>query len=1024
MLKLVRYFIEHPRVTNMIMILLVLLGLFSLATNRRENLPTMSFNTLIVTTVYPGAGPEDVEINVTNKIEEELLEVQNIRRLTSMSMENVSTIVVEIDVEAGDVDRTKTDVRDAVLRVSDLPAEVTERPVIEEVRASNLPVVEYHLSGSLPEAELRGYARELELRLKDVPGVASVTKIGYRDREVHIDVDGDRMQRLGISFAEVMWAIQARNVRATGGTLQSYVAERQIVTLSEYEELGEVGDVIVRSVFGGRSILVDDIATVSEGFEEPEILYRADGNPGIGFVITKQDNADIIDVADAINAEVAVFADTLPPELTVEPIFDYSIFPRQMLDIAVNNGIIGFILVLLVMFFFLDWRSAFWAAVAVPVAVFAGAILFPILGITLNAFTIAAIIIMLGILVDDAIVITERTFALKQKGIAMPSLSAVAEMRMPIFSAMLTTALAFLPILFIPGVMGDLLQPIALVVTVLLGAGLADAFFLLPAHVAHGKPQTKTPARMRFVDRLVDLYRKAVQVSLRFKVATLVGFVLLLLGVGLLSLSNLQFMLNQDLDPDFFAIRIEAPQGTSLQRTSDMVRPIEEMVQEMVPEEALSSFTTQVGHQDLGTLGSGGRGRHSHWAVISVYLVPAAQREANVYDIMDAIQAEMDSVREELGFTRLETSALGGIDVGMPVHVIYTSIDDEMRATFEAETIAFLEGINGVFAIESDNVPGKTEVRLLLDYPRLAQLGLTALDVAQSVRIAFDGTVLTSIRQGGEDVDFRVRLAVTGEDTITDLLGLPVANADNRLIPLRNVASLAESAGPAVINHYGGTRSVSITANIDTDVTTSAEVNAMIMDEFAQRADGTPGLRMVLAGEQEETAQAMQGFGFALIIVLVSIYFVLVIVFNSYGQPLLIMSIIPFALVGVFATLATHGLPLTFISLIGLLGLIGVVVNGTIVMISNLNGRVESDGLSREVIADGAADRFRPVIITTLTTFVGLLPTAYGVGGDIPDIRPLVLVMAWGLVFSTLVTLGFIPVIYAVFKRPAKKGAH
>jgi multidrug efflux pump subunit AcrB len=502
------------------------------------------------------------------------------------------------------------------------------------------------------------------------------------------------------------------------------------------------------------------------------------------------------------------------------------------------------------------------------------------------------------------------------------------------------------------------------------------------------------------------------------------GFVVLLLGVGLLSLSNLQFMLNQDLDPDFFAIRIEAPHGTSLQRTSDMVRPIEEMVQQMVPQEALSSFTTQVGHQDLGTLGSGGRGRHSHWAVISVYLVPAAQRETNVYDIMDAIQGEMDSVREELGFTRLETSALGGIDVGMPVHVIYTSIDDELRGEFEAETLAFLQGIDGVFAIESDNVPGKSEVRLLLDYPQLAQLGLTALDVAQSVRTAFDGTIVTSIRQGGEDVDFRVRLADTGEDTITDLLGLPVANADNRLIPLGNVARLGESAGPAVLNHYGGTRSVSITANIDTDVTTSGEVNAMIVEEFAERAGRIPGLRMILAGEQEETAQAMQGFGFALIIVLVSIYFILVILFNSYGQPLLIMSIIPFALVGVFATLATHGLPLTFISLIGLLGLIGVVVNGTIVMISNLNGRVASEGLSQEVIADGAADRFRPVIITTLTTFAGLLPTAYGVGGDIPDIRPLVLVMAWGLVFSTLVTLGFIPVIYSVFKRPAKKGAH
>jgi multidrug efflux pump subunit AcrB len=529
---------------------------------------------------------------------------------------------------------------------------------------------------------------------------------------------------------------------------------------------------------------------------------------------------------------------------------------------------------------------------------------------------------------------------------------------------------------------------------------------------------------MRVVDLFVNFYRRLVRAALRVKLPAILFFLGLLVGVGYFSMERLQFMLNQDLDPDFFAIRIEAPHGTSLDRTADMIRPIEEVVEELVPAEALASYATQVGHQDLGTIGSGGRGRHSHWGVISVYLVPAAEREANVYDIMDTIQTRLDEIREGAGFVRLETSALGGIDVGMPVHVIYTSVEDEVRNRFERETIDFLSGIDGVYAIESDNVPGKTEVRLLLDYAGMARVGLTALDVAQTVRTAFDGTVVTSIRDAGEDVDFRVRLADTGEDTLSDLLALPVANANNRLIPLRNVASLQESAGPAVINHYRGTRSVSITANIDTEVTTSAEVNAQLAEAFGDRAGQTPGLRMVLAGEQEETAQAMEGFVFALVLVLVSIYFILVVLFDSYGQPLLIMSIIPFALVGVFATLATHGLPLTFISLIGLLGLIGVVVNGTIVMISNLNNRVETDGLSRETIADGAADRFRPVIITTLTTFAGLLPTAYGIGGDIPDIRPLVLVMAWGLVFSTLVTLGFIPVIYGLFKRMPKKEAH
>jgi multidrug efflux pump subunit AcrB len=358
-----------------------------------------------------------------------------------------------------------------------------------------------------------------------------------------------------------------------------------------------------------------------------------------------------------------------------------------------------------------------------------------------------------------------------------------------------------------------------------------------------------------------------------------------------------------------------------------------------------------------------------------------------------------------------------GPPVGKPITVIYTSDDDELRAKFEKETMEFLSGIDGVKGIETTNVKGKDELRLKLDYDQMAKLGLTALDVSRTVRAAFEGEVVTSIRKGGEEIDFRVSLADPKKYRAEGVLDLSIANSMGKLVPLGSFARFDETAGPSVIRHYDGNRSVTVTAEVDTDRITSIEANELVRKEFMPKAHKHAGFKMEIGGEEKKTMESMQSFFMALVMACVAIYFLLVILFNSYVKPILIMSAIPFALIGVFLTFMIHGLPLSFIALIGILGLVGVVVNDTIVMVSHLGKVCERFGATFTTIGRGAADRFRPVILTTLTTTAGLMPIAYGIGGDLPFIRPMVLALAWGLVFATLISLIFIPLVYSLYVR-------
>ena len=1017
MTKIIEYLLKHHKVTNMIVIVIFLAGIFSLLTIQRKTDPDVSMGVMKITTLYPGASPEDVEINVTNKIEDELLEVENIKRMTSLSMENISIITLILDIDTLDQDKIKTNVRDAIGRVTDLPEAVTQKPVISEVTSNNLQLMELAITGNIDEKILRKYTKELEERFKEISGVSKIEKIGYRKREIKIDIDMEKMKKNKLSFMEIMDAIKKRNVRISGGTIESFVSEKNILTLSEYENPMDVKDVIIRSTFSGIQIKLSDVAVIKDDYEVPQIIYRGNGKPGISMLVMAQKTADNIKLSNKLRKEIKAFKKNLPKEINIDIVMDTSDETRTVLGMAGLNGILGFILVLLVMFLFLDSKSAFWAAYGIPFSIFGALIFFKPFGIQLHSAALMTIIIVIGIVVDDAIVISENIYNLKQGGLDnhKATLLGVTTMAGPVIASVLTTIIGFGTILFIGGIFGKFLYSIPVVVFLILTISLIDALFFIPVHVKNINPPKKIPRRIKWLEPLKSFYHRGLLFAFKYRVIFITGYIFVFIVVLLISVFTMKFVLLDVKDFDYFNVIIEAPQGTSLSKTSEMVTKIERAVEKTVPEKVLNAYTTQIGHHDTELL-TGGGGKYSNWALIMVALIPAKNRKIKCEEIMDKLKEVFKNENIEKKFKRLGVETYGGLNAGKAIDISFISNDDKIRKEFEEEALNFLNGVNGVKDINSSNITGKEEINLKLNYNELAKVNLTALDVAQTVRTAFDGSIVTSIRRDGEDIDYRVKIKDPERFRISNIFDLPIVNNKGQMINLGHLARLDEKPGTAVIKHESAKRAITITANVDNDIITSTEVNIMLMDRFGERVAKIPGLRMKFSGEQEETVKSMIGFLFAAIIAIIAIYFILVIVFDSYLQPVLVMSVIPFAIVGVMLTLFIHRMPISLVPLIGIIGLIGVVVNATIVMISHFNHKIKEQGSSFEVIAEGAKERFRPVILTALTTFAGLLPTAYGIGGDIPSMRPMVLVMAWGLVFATFITLGFTPLIYSVFQ--------
>jgi len=1049
MKKILEFFADRHVLATLFTISIIMLGLNSARTLKRDLLPEVDFGEAIITTLYPGASPEDVELNVTHKIEDELKAVTGIKRIASTSMENLSVITVTIDLDVKDMDQVKDDIRQAVDRVTDFPPEVTESPLIEEINTSLIPIIEVGIAGDLPYSELRELAGRLEERLEEIPGVTRVQKYGYRAREIKVEVDPGAIERYQIPLREIVQAVRARNIRLTGGTFESYTSEKNVVTLAQFKYPVEVGDVIVRSTFEGPLIKVKDLAVVKDDFEDEMILSRMQGQEAISFLVYKTEAADIIRTVRAIKrmigeasvrAEGSVDASTeRTPEdrggllkaakglirgerTSLEPyqygaaqvLFsqDRSRYVQDRFQIVLTNGAIGLVLVVLMLTVFLNLRTAFWVAMGIPVSIMGAVFLLPLFGGFLDNISMFSLILVIGIIVDDGIIISESIAYRRSVGDAPlnAAINGTHAIFLPVLTTVLTTFLAFAPMFFQTGVFGRFVFVIPLTVSLALFVSMGEALLALPAHLKRGMERSYRGAQRAAVrewfNGLRRVYRKFAYRFLKFRYPLLGVFIGVFVGTLWYAKHNMDFILFPSKGADRFVIEVELPTGTPLQTTSRKIMEIEDLLQAL-PEAELETFVTRVGILMMTS------GQAEHYGYIAVDLTPYEERTRTADEIIEALREKTDPLE---GFDKITFLVVaGGPPVGKPITLRLIGDDDAMRKALADEVVAYLGTMDGVKDIDRDDKPGKQQIEIKIDYDKLSRLGLTVADVAQNARIAYDGEVVTSIREGDEDVEFRVQLTEGARRDVGVLRNMLVPNQRGRLIRLKEAARLETGPGPNALRHFDGKRTTTIVADVDQELTTPIAATRALLDHFDLETDW-PGMRIRVGGEAEESQESIRSLFATMFVAFIGIYFLLILLFNSFTQPFLVMIAVPFGIVGVILALALHGEPLSFIAMIGTIGLAGVVVNDSLVLVSYLNElrKQRPDQNIREVVALGTASRLRAIVLTTLTTVAGLLPLAYGIGGTDLFLSPMALALGYGLLFATPLTLVLVPCLYVI----------
>ncbi len=1005
-----RFFAERHLLAYVITLVFILLGAGSLLTIKRDAFPSVEFGELLITTVYPGASPEDVELLVTNELEKEIKEVTGIKKYASWSTENVSTIHVIIDPDVADDEKVIRDIREAVSRVTDLPEEVDESPLVTELSTSSFPMVEIGLASEMPYGQLRSIARRFEKKLENVDGVAKVERYGYRAREVQIEVDPGKLDKNIVSLGAVVRAISQRNVRATGGSFESYTSEKNIVTLSQFRQPDEVGDVIVRTTFNGPSIKVSDLALVKDGYEEEKVQSRINGEKAISFIAFKSDNADIVRTVDAIRDMVAHEQQFMPDDIEIMISNDESKYVKDRLSIVANNGLIGLALVLCVLAVFLTLRMAFWVALGIPVALFGTIFMLPVFDSFLDSVTMTAMVLVLGIIVDDAIIIAESIYQRYEKGMSPvdAAVTGVRDVFKPVITTILTTFVVFLPMFFMPGMLGKFVYVIPLVITLALVVSLIESSMALPAHLAAGMKKTNGPTfSQRTFEKMRHSYAAILKRLLGLRYLLLFCFIAVLASALFYAYKYMDFVLFPSSTAERFLILIETPVGTSLQATSDITREVEAVVSSL-QENELDSFVTRI-----GTFGEIGSSERENNAALIVSLTPYADRERTADEIVEDLR---ETTEKLAGVERVYyVIDSGGPPVGRPISIRVVGVDDELRTQLADEITSFVKTLEGTKDINRDDKQGKSQVEIKFDYDKLAQVGVTVADVARNVRIAYDGEVVTSVRYGDEDVDFRVIFSEAVRKNPKSLAELTLPNRNQYLTPLKEMARFVSTPGPANFTHYNGDRAITITGDIDKEVTTPLKVSNAVQKRFNVERD-YPGLSLVVSGEAEESQKSVNELIVIMGVAVIGIYLLLILLFNSIWQPLLVIVAIPFGIVGVIVGFSIHDQALGFLGMIGVIGLAGVVVNDSLVLVAHVNElrKQHPERKIREIVAQGTSNRLRAVLLTTISTVAGLLPLAYGIGGTDPYMGPMALALGWGLLFATPLTLMLVPCLYLI----------
>jgi multidrug efflux pump subunit AcrB len=1018
---MIRFFVNHPTAANLVMIGFIAAGLFAAPVLQRETFPRVEPNRVEVRVLNPGARAEDVEEAICQRIEDAIDAIDNVAEVTCDAREGVARAVVEMS-EGTDFDRFATDVRTEVDAITDFPDQA-EDPVVKQLGRTDF-VASVALTGAASRPDLKAYAEELKDRMLRFGGIPKVDIKGFSDHQIRIELTDAVARQYGISISDVAAAIRRQSLDLPSGSIQAQDQDVLIRFADERKTPDAFRDVVVIASTGGGQIRLGDIATITDRFDLDEAKVLFNGEPAAILDITKTETEDTLDVIDAVNAFLERERETAPPGIEMVVTNDVSSIVRDRLDLLLTNGAQGLVLVLLVLWLFFGFRFAFWVAAGLPVSFLGAAVLMVAAGYTINMLTMVGLLIVIGLLMDDAIVIAENVATKRNQG--KPPLEAAiegAKQVLPsVFASFATTTCVFGSLAFLKGDIGQILRVVPVVMLFVLVISLIEAFLILPHHLAHalaGKERRPSPVQVT-VDRGIDWMRDRVVgtvtgAAVRWRYLTAgIAVGLLLLTASAIAGGVLKFAAFPEIDGDVMEARVLLPQGTPLARTEDIVDRVTAALERV--DEKLSPVQPggQRLIQNVATRFSENTAVNEsgpHVATITVDLLESENRTSRIDDVTALWRAETgdltDVILVSFGETQVGPAGLA-FDIRLTGRDLF-----ELKAA-ALELTEWLAGYRGTANLTDDLRPGKPELRVRLK-DGAATLGVDARQIADQLRAAFFGTTVSEIQRGAESYEIDVRIDPHNKDSLADIDNFTISQSDGSLIPLTAIADIVTGRGFARINRVNGQRTVTVQGDVDVTI---ANANEILADTeanlFPKLAARYPDVSVSLEGQNKE-AQTTQGSmvsGFVL--GLIGVYLLLSFQFKSYVEPFIVMIIIPFALIGAVVGHILMGLDFTMPSMLGFVALAGVVVNDSILLVNfikHFHGDTQSVAEAAPLASQA---RFRAILLTSVTTIAGLLPLLSETSLQAQILLPLVTSLAFGLMATTILVLVLVPATYAI----------
>ncbi|CAM9548422.1 unnamed protein product [Discosporangium mesarthrocarpum] len=1002
-------------------------------------------NQVVVTTQWTGASADEVERLVTAKLEEELITIGDVEEMRSASQSNISMISLDIDetLENVDYESAVNDIRGAIDQAEDLPLDAEEPSLREIISAEVQDVVFIVVSdtGGVGDLALRDIAQEVESRVREIQGVSKVDIRGFQEREVRVFIDKARANLHGLTIADIAERVRRQNQNLPAGTLQDEFGEATVRATGDYQSVEEILDTVILEEPDGTLVRVRDVGRVERGLEKATFITRYLGRPAVVISVAKKDKTDVRHLVERVDAFLEDFDPLVPDGIEVNTTIDSSDFVTPRIAVLLENLAAGMVLVAALLWFTIGFRNAMLTIIAIPFSLLTAMILFPVLDISVNSNTLIGMLLVSGMLVDDAIIVLENIYRKIEEGMELKQAVLVGsnEVLWPVATAVTTTIAAFAPLLLVGGTAGKFISVMPKCVVVCLVASLFECLLILPAHYLDFGSRQSARAKaaaaghrsrhglVGFVlsffekgrigmERGFDALRSGYLVLLEPVIRHRFSFTILFLAFLMLTAAA-STRVRFDLFPGEFAtfnISLESPPDYSLEQTSEVTKRIEGVLLGM-PEEDVLDFNTIVG---LAVDLNYDRIIAPNLAMTTVAIPQTERNQLRPQDVMGRVREAMRAFEAEypgdIVTLRIESERYGP-PVGRPVEVRIQSEDFAVNKKIAEEIKAYLATIPGVDGIDDNLKEGPREIRLEIDDERAAQFGLTFEDLARALRGANDGVVTSSFRSptAVEDDDIRVLLEPGQRDRLLDLLEIDVRGSAGQLVRLSDVAKLEVTRGYLAYRRVDGKRAVTVFADVDDDLATSISVNRDLEARFADIRERFPAVDLVYGGEYQESNESMQETLAAFPVALVAIYMLLATLFRSYTQPLIVLTSVPLGFAGIIFGVLVRDYSVSFNLLYAAVGLSGVVVNDSLVLVDFIN-RARREGMPLlEAVAQAGAQRLRPVILTTMTTVVALLPMAFGLQGSSKSYGPFAAAIAFGLLFAMVGTLFVIPLSYA-----------